>query len=366
MLQLLLSFLEQSSSPALVMSHTWLDRALFFLPHSTSSSPSLLDLPNRTKPCVPPQGPMFGRFAEQSPFTGYEPNAPVEVGGTDVTTVLLPSRKASIGSTCNSGEDMVTTPAVSEVDERSTFGTAGFTTVNTGETCNTIQNLSLSQREFWDTFIARSYQYGKTRGDVLTHEKIKSRSKCLAGVLFRTRKDSFWASKILDFFELRADHAAQGGKAAVSRLSESDIIRDCFLRNKRIMYCLKQLSMNQVYSLTLREWNSTRRIGCLIFQKRKELAMHRNGPKRRSFFKRIVWEINGMKKIVRLTVQIEELQDKFEDIESRILRCLIRRLPLFWTRTSRRKSVWRSERPKWKTDFVVENRLRTWSTNTFG
>ena len=65
----------------------------------------------------------------------------------------------------------------------------------------------------------------------------------------------------------------------------------------------------------------------------------REGVSSRGF----VWEINGMKKVVRLTVQIEELQDKFEDIETRILRCLIRRLPLFWTRTSRRKSVWRSE-----------------------
>ena len=32
--------------------------------------------------------------------------------------------------------------------------------------------------------------------------------------------------------------------------------------------------------------------------------------------------------VVRLTVQIEELQDKFEDIETRILRCLMPRLPL--------------------------------------
>ena len=32
----LLSFLEQSSSRALVMSHTWLDRALFLMPHSNS------------------------------------------------------------------------------------------------------------------------------------------------------------------------------------------------------------------------------------------------------------------------------------------------------------------------------------------
>ena len=54
--------------------------------------------------------------------TGYESNAPVEDGSTDVTTVLLPSRTASIGSTYNSGEDIGTTSAVLEVDERSKFG----------------------------------------------------------------------------------------------------------------------------------------------------------------------------------------------------------------------------------------------------
>ena len=63
------------------------------------------------------QGLLFGRMAEQSPLAGYEPNAPVDVSSTEVAT-LLPSRKASIGLTYNSGEDIVTTPAVSEVDER--------------------------------------------------------------------------------------------------------------------------------------------------------------------------------------------------------------------------------------------------------
>ena len=93
---------KQSSSRAHVMSHTWLDRAPFPLPHSTPSTPSLLDFPIKTNPCVPLQGLMFGRFAGQSLFTGYEPNALV-VSSTEVTTVLLPSRKASIGSTCDSG-----------------------------------------------------------------------------------------------------------------------------------------------------------------------------------------------------------------------------------------------------------------------
>ena len=56
----------------------------------------------------------------RSPLAGYEPNAPVEV--TEVMMTLLPSRNASIGSTYNSSEDIVTTLDVSDVDQRSDFG----------------------------------------------------------------------------------------------------------------------------------------------------------------------------------------------------------------------------------------------------
>ena len=84
----------------------------------TPTSSPLLFPPNRTNPCAPQSGLFFARFAEQSPVTGCEPNAPVEVSSTEVTTVLLPSRKASIGPTYNSGEDIVTMPTVSEVDEK--------------------------------------------------------------------------------------------------------------------------------------------------------------------------------------------------------------------------------------------------------
>ena len=114
----LLSFLKNSHPHERMSWRTpCLIAAPFSLQHSTLS---LLDLPNRTNPCVPPQGLVFGRFAEQSPLTGYEPNAPVEVNSTKVMTILLHPRKASIGSTYNSGED--TTPAASEVDERSNLG----------------------------------------------------------------------------------------------------------------------------------------------------------------------------------------------------------------------------------------------------
>ena len=45
------------------------------------------------------------------------PNVTVEASSTEVTFILLPSRRASFGSTYDSGEDVTTTPASSEVDE---------------------------------------------------------------------------------------------------------------------------------------------------------------------------------------------------------------------------------------------------------
>ena len=38
--------------------------------------------------CNPQHGVQFGRLAEPSPATGCEPNDPVEVSSTEVTTVL--------------------------------------------------------------------------------------------------------------------------------------------------------------------------------------------------------------------------------------------------------------------------------------
>ena len=58
--------------------------------------------------------------------------------------MLVLREKASIGSTCNSGEDIVTTHAVSEVDERSNLGMlAPPLLTQEGEKCNSIQSLSL-------------------------------------------------------------------------------------------------------------------------------------------------------------------------------------------------------------------------------
>ena len=70
------------------MFRTLLDPAPFSSTLSTPTSSSLLFPPNRKNPCAPQSGLSLGRFAEQSPLTGYEPNALVEVSSTKVTTTL--------------------------------------------------------------------------------------------------------------------------------------------------------------------------------------------------------------------------------------------------------------------------------------
>ena len=68
------------------MSHaqcTWRDRILLPPLHSTLS---FLDPSHGSIHCNPHRGGQFGRLAKQSPITGYEPNDPVEVGSTEVTT----------------------------------------------------------------------------------------------------------------------------------------------------------------------------------------------------------------------------------------------------------------------------------------
>ena len=77
------------------------------------------DNPN---PPNPQTARLFGRLAIQCLLTGYEPNAIVEISRTDVTLMLLPSRRASFCSAYNSGEDATSGLVSSEVDERQSTG----------------------------------------------------------------------------------------------------------------------------------------------------------------------------------------------------------------------------------------------------
>ena len=144
----------------------WLDRIPFPLPHST---PSLLDPLDRT-----------------ILLTGYEPNDPVVVGSTDVTTVLLPSREASIGSTDNSGEDIVTTPALSEVANLGMLASPLLTQAWEREKCCRFQDFITPTEK-----VLSHVHQREDPCNVLTQQKVKSRFKCFAGVPFRKRKDSF-------------------------------------------------------------------------------------------------------------------------------------------------------------------------------
>ena len=87
---------------------SFLDPPLTAPSQSSSTSSSLLFPSNWT----PTATPLFGRFAERSPLTGYEPNAPLEVSSADATTPMkFPSRHGSLESTC---DDLATTLDASE------------------------------------------------------------------------------------------------------------------------------------------------------------------------------------------------------------------------------------------------------------
>ena len=129
----LLSFLEQSSSERLSCRTRGLI-AQFSLCHTALRAVRLCST-FRTGP-IPAfhhKDLCLAGLPNKAPSQVVSRTFPSRLAVREVATMLLLPIKASIGSTYNSGEDMVTTPAVSEVDERSTFGTADFTTVNTGE-----------------------------------------------------------------------------------------------------------------------------------------------------------------------------------------------------------------------------------------
>ena len=182
------------------MFHTSLEHAPFSLQHDTPTSSSLFYPPNRTNPCAPQPGLLCGRFAVQSPLTGCEPNALVQVSSTDATTTLLPSRKASIGSTYKSGEDIVTTPAVSEVDERSDLGMLAsplLTRERGRERERQVRHHSEFITLIETSSVTRS-SHVRTSTERLvamcTQEKIESGLKCCTGVFFIQKENGFFVS----------------------------------------------------------------------------------------------------------------------------------------------------------------------------
>ena len=141
----------------------------FFLP-APHSTPSLL-------PCYPQHGVQFGRFAEQCAMTVYEPNDSVEVGSSEVTTVLLLSRRASIGSP-------LTTLAHLQLWRRyrhytciiasgwkTKFGIAGFTVVD----CHICDREEKMFHQFWERQF-ESVLFKSRLGNIPNFDVCKSRN----------------------------------------------------------------------------------------------------------------------------------------------------------------------------------------------
>ena len=65
---------------------------------------------------------LFRHLAIHSPLTGCEPDAIVEISNTEVTPIHRPSRRTSVCSVYNSGEDVTSAPVLSEVEGRQSIG----------------------------------------------------------------------------------------------------------------------------------------------------------------------------------------------------------------------------------------------------
>ena len=123
---------------------------------SSMTAPSLLFPSASSTPAAPQGGWLFGRLAERSPLTGYEPKTTIEVS-TEHTPINLLSRKGSFDSDL---DDLATIVDASEIID-TTGGTVDFTTFSGARSkCLPIQCVSGSQapssvarhmRRHWET-----------------------------------------------------------------------------------------------------------------------------------------------------------------------------------------------------------------------
>ena len=172
-------------------------------------------------PCHPHLGRQSGRLAGRSPLTGYEPNVTVEVSSAEVTPILLPSRRASFGSTYNSSEDVTTTPVSSERDERQSMGMLS-------------SPLFVQKREasvapariyHWKILCHAHHTVPVTGKPVAmcSHKRKSSRDPKRLQESYSARETVFGEHReVRDYLELRTDEAAEGEQAALAKLLEAE------------------------------------------------------------------------------------------------------------------------------------------------
>ena len=163
------------------------------------------------------------------------------------------------------------------------FGNAGLTTVNTRETSATL---------FW-IYLSNGESSGTRSSHVIRQEKTKSRFTCLCRSLIQKEKE-FFLSIEKSAISLTCDliMLLKEKKLLYQGSLERNIIRYCFLRNRRIICCLKpdpswicknwgskmqtELSKNQVYSFTIKGWAQPSESVIWSLQEREDSAKHRN------------------------------------------------------------------------------------------
>ena len=112
----------------------------------------------------------------------YKPNAIVEIGSAEVTSIHRPSRRTSFCSVHKAGEDVTSARVSSEVAERQSIGRLAPTDAHAEERskCNPCQHLSLSMIIFHVTLITHS-KHGETCSNTLTQTEVEQRHKKRTG-----------------------------------------------------------------------------------------------------------------------------------------------------------------------------------------
>ena len=199
--------------------------------------------------CNPHPGGQIGRFAEQDPCTGYEPNDLDEVSSTEVTPMLLPSGTASICSTCNSGDHVATIPVSSEVVERHNVGMlASPLFTQKREASAAPSRIYHSSRENSVSYLSHPLFL---QGNLLRciHKRKWSRDpKSLQESCSERERIFNEHREVRDFLELR-DQAAQGEQAALSKLSEAEYHSRLLFeeqRNQILSAARSEMSMHEL------------------------------------------------------------------------------------------------------------------------
>ena len=204
------------------MSHascSWLARTPFPLPHRT---PSLLDPPNGSIPAFRDKDFHSAVLRKRARSQVMSPTILSRSAVRGLRLCSCPREKHALVRL----RTLARTSPLLLLCRKTKFGNAGLTTVNTGETSAAPSRLYHSHRENSES--CTSHHPTRTERPVAMYSH-----KRKSGVFFNEKEKILPKHrKIREFHELRADHAKEKKQLYQDSL-ERNIMRDCYLRNKR-------------------------------------------------------------------------------------------------------------------------------------